>query len=122
MEQTKTICPICNKTITGHPAISRTDSKTEICSECGTLQAMKKFINHTNILRALDDLERLFKKYKDEVLVITACFLAIRYDKKTCNTLENKNLNEIYNIVKKYRTIFDEQLNYEVDRVINDRK
>ena len=34
------ICPICGKPYRGHPAISRTDNKTPICSECGTRQSL----------------------------------------------------------------------------------
>ena len=35
------ICPICNKTYTDEPALSRTDNHTEICSECGQRQALE---------------------------------------------------------------------------------
>ena len=41
----KKICPRCNKTIIGYPAISRTDNKTEICSNCGIIEALEVFIN-----------------------------------------------------------------------------
>ena len=40
------ICPVCNKEYTEHPAISRVDNKTEICSECGTIEAMTVFMLH----------------------------------------------------------------------------
>lgn len=36
-------CPICNKKIGKYPAISREDNKTKICSNCGTLEALKAF-------------------------------------------------------------------------------
>lgn len=39
------ICPICNKEIGQYPAISRKDNKTEICSNCGTLEALEAFYN-----------------------------------------------------------------------------
>lgn len=35
------ICPICHNYINGYPALSRKDNKTEICSNCGTLEALK---------------------------------------------------------------------------------
>ena len=35
------ICPICGKTYTGIPAISRTDNITQICPDCGTRQALE---------------------------------------------------------------------------------
>lgn len=34
-------CPRCGQhRMTRHPALSRVDNKTEICSECGTAEAM----------------------------------------------------------------------------------
>ena len=33
----KKICPICGNPYTGHPALSRTDDKTEICPDCGKI-------------------------------------------------------------------------------------
>jgi hypothetical protein len=33
-------CPRCKKELKGFPAISRRDNKTEICSECGTDEAL----------------------------------------------------------------------------------
>ena len=39
-------CPRCKKTYTGYPAISRKDNKTEICSECGTAEALEDFNNY----------------------------------------------------------------------------
>lgn len=39
--QRTAVCPICGKVYTGHPAISRTDNETPICSDCGTRQALQ---------------------------------------------------------------------------------
>ena len=36
----KKICPICRKEIIGYPALSRKDNNTEICSDCGTAEAL----------------------------------------------------------------------------------
>ena len=36
------ICPKCKKEFHGHPAISRDDNKTEVCSECGVREALEK--------------------------------------------------------------------------------
>lgn len=33
-------CPICGRSYTGHPAMSRTDNETLICPDCGTRQAL----------------------------------------------------------------------------------
>lgn len=35
------ICPKCNKKYKEPPAISRKDNKTEICSACGTREAIE---------------------------------------------------------------------------------
>ena len=36
-------CPLCNKELGKYPAISRKDNKTEICSNCGMLEALEDF-------------------------------------------------------------------------------
>ena len=33
-------CPKCGQDYTGHPALSRTDSETLICPDCGTREAL----------------------------------------------------------------------------------
>ena len=37
------VCPACGKPLTGYPALSRKDNKTEICSDCGTKEALADF-------------------------------------------------------------------------------
>ena len=37
----KPTCPICGKPYIGAPAVSRTDNKTLICPDCGTMQALE---------------------------------------------------------------------------------
>ena len=37
------LCPNCGFPIYGHPAISRKDNKTKICSNCGTAEAISQF-------------------------------------------------------------------------------
>lgn len=34
-------CPRCGREYTGHPAISRADNETLICSDCGTKEALE---------------------------------------------------------------------------------
>ena len=36
-------CPKCNKEKIEHPALSRRDNKTEICSQCGLEEAVEDF-------------------------------------------------------------------------------
>ena len=33
-------CPLCGNKYTEHPAISRNDNKTEICPDCGIMEAL----------------------------------------------------------------------------------
>ena len=41
------ICPSCGSRTRDHPAISRTDNKTEVCSGCGVLEAFKNYVAAT---------------------------------------------------------------------------
>lgn len=42
------ICPYCKQFIIGYPAISRRDNKTEICSNCGIIEALQILIKVQN--------------------------------------------------------------------------
>ncbi len=35
------VCPLCGKTYTEPPALSRIDNETPICPDCGTRQALE---------------------------------------------------------------------------------
>lgn len=39
----KKTCPRCGAYITFHPAISRKDNETEICSDCGVIEAIEEY-------------------------------------------------------------------------------
>ena len=39
----KWVCPRCEKETMDYPAISRRDNKTEVCSLCGTAQALQDY-------------------------------------------------------------------------------
>lgn len=39
-------CPICGQQYSGYPALSRKDNKTEICSNCGTKEALEIYKNY----------------------------------------------------------------------------
>lgn len=36
-------CPRCHEDFTGFPALSRTDNKTSICSDCGMQEGLNDF-------------------------------------------------------------------------------
>jgi predicted RNA-binding Zn-ribbon protein involved in translation (DUF1610 family) len=64
-EQTK-ICPRCDEPYRGHPARSRRDNKTDICSDCGNAEAMNDYVP----LFYEDDHELLIEKRFHEKLGI----------------------------------------------------
>lgn len=39
-------CPMCGKQYSGYSALSRKDNKTEICSQCGTKEALEAYNNY----------------------------------------------------------------------------
>ena len=38
------VCPRCKRETKGEPALSRRDNETEICSDCGTAEALSEMI------------------------------------------------------------------------------
>lgn len=46
--ENKNICPICNRSYGGYPALSRKDNKTPICSECGIKEALEDYYGFSN--------------------------------------------------------------------------
>ena len=38
-------CPLCGKQYVEYPALSRRDNETEICPECGMMEALEDFLN-----------------------------------------------------------------------------
>lgn len=45
---TRPICPKCGQIYNNHPAISRDDNKTKICSDCGNREAFEAFMEAHN--------------------------------------------------------------------------
>lgn len=43
------LCPKCKDILVGYPAISRRDNVTEICSNCGTQEALEDYTNSLNL-------------------------------------------------------------------------
>jgi len=44
-------CPICEQSYNDHPARSRKDNKTEICPDCGVLEALMVVWEHQQSLK-----------------------------------------------------------------------
>ena len=49
------VCPACNQTYFGYPAISRVDNKTEICPNCGAKEAMVAVLNSEELQTRVKD-------------------------------------------------------------------
>lgn len=55
-------CPLCGKSYTGHPALSRTDNFTMICPDCGTRQALDSIgVHEDEQEKILDAIHRSMK-------------------------------------------------------------
>ncbi len=50
-------CPRCKQEMKGYPAISRRDNKTEICSQCGTQEAIFDFQVEQTMRKLNDNIE-----------------------------------------------------------------
>lgn len=44
----KRICPICGKEYSNYPALSRRDNETEICPDCGIMEAIEDCMKNTH--------------------------------------------------------------------------
>jgi len=61
LSETK-VCPRCNEPYRGYPALSRRDNKTDICSDCGTAEAMNDFASISNLGVEQYAIEKAFHK------------------------------------------------------------
>lgn len=69
-----------------------------------------------NIIRELNDIST---KYTNNEIII-AIYIWIRYGTTTFNNyIDETELNKIFEEIKNYTTIFDEQLNYNIDKILN---
>ena len=66
------ICPSCKKEFNNHPALSRKDNKTEICSECGLKEALDIALEH------------------DEKLIQEIMNIVLEYEKKAKESKEKQ--------------------------------
>ena len=63
-------CPRCLEVYTGYPALSRRDNRTDICSDCGTREALmdfyplKKLLSIPKLKEALEIEKRFQNKMK----------------------------------------------------------
>lgn len=53
------ICPLCGRTYRGRPALSRADTETLICPDCGTREALESIgVNETDREKILEIIHR----------------------------------------------------------------
>lgn len=71
-----------------------------------------------SLIKLLENFETVFKR--DEL--ITAICIYYRYGLKTFNKeISERKLNKIYDEIKKKETIFREDMNYEIDKILNNK-
>lgn len=71
-----------------------------------------------SLIKLLENFETVFKR--DEL--ITAIYIYYRYGLKTFNKeISEKKLNKIYDEIKEKETIFREDMNYEIDKILNNK-
>ena len=79
-------------------------------------------MDREKILEIVNKIEDLSSKY-DDYEFITAIYILIRYGIHTCtNYMDSADLEKIFTVVNIQKTIFAEQLNYEVDRILNSKQ
>ena len=72
------------------------------------------------VIKIVDELNELSNKFSDDELRIVT-YLLIRYGTTTCKYyIDDSDLEEISKEIKNRETIFDEELNYKVDKILND--
>ena len=71
------------------------------------------------IIKIIEELDDLSNKFSDNEVII-ACYLSIRYGTHTCKYyIDNTDLDKIHKEISKCRTLFDENLNYRIDKILN---
>jgi len=59
-------CPMCGKTYTEHPALSRKDDKTEICPDCGIKESLDSIgVCKEEQEKILETIHRSMRKVKE---------------------------------------------------------
>lgn len=71
------------------------------------------------VIKIVDELNDLSNKFSDNELRV-ASYLLIRYGTATCRYyIDDSDLEQICKEIKERATIFDEELNYRVDKILN---
>ena len=71
-------CPICGTAYRGHPAISRTDNESLICSDCGTRESLQAIgISDDEIEKIIEIMLPILRKYLSVLHRHTAAMMTI---------------------------------------------
>lgn len=105
------ICANCGKAIIGHPALSRKDNKTEICSNCATLEALEVFIKYN---KEIIDIEKKIKNKMKETFTDEQMNLLEQY--QNC---EDKILQDMVEQAFVFGYVMSNELKYEATRYYN---
>jgi uncharacterized FlgJ-related protein len=101
-------CPRCNEFTSGHPAISRRDNKTKICSLCGQREAVFDAMHEKHKFSSVAlELERNWLKNSKDIKVKELSYKLLTEEKYTTHLKEigvsEDKIEEIWKSVVKRR-------------------
>lgn len=71
------------------------------------------------IYEIMKELDKLSEKYSDNEVIISS-YISIRYGTSNFeNYFDSSELDKVFKEISKCRTIFDNDLNYRIDRILN---
>ncbi len=74
------------------------------------------------IKELIETIEEKSQKYTNDEFIL-AVYLLIRYGKSTFeNYIDSTDLDKIHKELKQRHTLFDEELNYIVDKILNNKE
>lgn len=79
-------------------------------------------IDKERIHEIIKELDNLSSKYSDDEVII-ASYISIRYGTFNFeNYIDSTDLEKISKEINKCSTIFDEELNYKIDKILNNKE
>lgn len=76
-------------------------------------------MDRERIFEIIKELDKLSEKYSDNEVII-ASYISIRYGTSNFeNYIDSSDLDKVFKEISKCRTLFDEELNYKIDRILN---
>ena len=66
------ICPVCHRSYTEPPALSRVDNKTEICPDCGMMEALAAMPRPS--APAMTEVQRFIRRFTAHGHQVEDCF------------------------------------------------